>query len=470
MSATVSKVLYWQTFTDGLQTGEAPAELARRYDFVVVGGGVTGLWAAWHIRGREPSASIAVLEADRIGHRASGRNAGMLTSHLGWTYSDVLRRYGEEKAGPLARVGHDNALKVIERIKELGIDCDLHECDLLVVSTHPSFDGRIARDIAAAERLGVRLESLDREAIRERIASPVLTRGYAQRGGLVNPAKLTVGLAAWLMDHGVEIHERTPATGVRALAEGCEVVTPRRRLEAGRVILARNAWSVHERPRAPQVQPVTTYGAVTAPLSARQWSDLGWRGGEGIWDKRAMIYSFRPTPDGRILFAGASTRFPLGTRLTARRLESKTGDVRALRQGFDLIFPQLADLPFEMTWGGLVSTTPDHIPKVGARSGGLIAYAHGDGGHGLAQSHLISATAVDLSLGQQTERTNLLLTENLDLAYPPEPFRWLGGTAAAGSMCRHDTAMQAGRRLDREYWLLELSNRLLEWLRPGRAG
>ena len=93
----------------------------------------------------------------------------------------------------------------------------------------------------------------------------------------------------------------------------------------------------------------------------------------------------------RILFAGASTRFPLGTRLTARRLEPSPGDVRALRDGFDLV-------------------------------------------------------------------------------YPPEPFRWLGGTVAAGSMCRHDAAMQAGRRLDREYWMLELSNRLLQWLRPGRDG
>ena len=99
-----------------------------------------------------------------------------------------------------------------------------------------------------------------------------------------------------------------------------------------------------------------------------------------------------------------------------------------------------------------------------------MAYAHGDGGHGLAQSHLISATAVDLALRRDTERTRLLLTENLDLAYPPEPLRWLGGTAAAGSMCRHDDAMQAGRRLDRKYWLLELSNRVLEWMRPGRAG
>ena len=60
------------------------------------------------------------------------------------------------------------------------------------------------------------------------------TRGYAQRGGLVNPAKLTLGLAKWLQDQGVEIHERTPATSVQALAEGCEVTTPRRRLEAGR--------------------------------------------------------------------------------------------------------------------------------------------------------------------------------------------------------------------------------------------
>ena len=57
-----------------------PGSLSDHYDFVIVGGGLTGLWAAWHITDREPNASVAVLEAEHVGHGATGRAGGVLTA------------------------------------------------------------------------------------------------------------------------------------------------------------------------------------------------------------------------------------------------------------------------------------------------------------------------------------------------------------------------------------------------------
>jgi glycine/D-amino acid oxidase-like deaminating enzyme len=450
---------YWRSVAAEWQSSRGPGRPADRYDFVIVGGGVTGLWAAWHIRSRDAGASIAVLEAEHIAYGASGRNAGYLHPRFGLTYNELARAHGEE-GGTLARAGVDNVAAVVKRIADLGIECDLVETDLLTVSTHPDFDARIERDMTAAERLGVKVQPLDTGELQRRIASPLLTSGFAEPGALVNPVKLTQGLASAVEARGVAIFEHTPARAVRPDGDGCEVVTADRTVRARRVILARNAWDARDHRLAPQVLPSYTYQAVTARLTDRQWSELAWERGEGVTDRRTIILNFRPTPDGRIMFGGRELVIPFGCRI-ARRYDASSRISRAMRESFEEVFPQLRSVPFEMTWGGPIATTPDHIPKVGLRHGGRVAYAHGCGGHGLAQSHLWSGAAVDLLFGETTDRSQLMFTRNLDLRYPPEPLRWLGGTATLKSLRRLDDAIQRGRRGDREPWLFNLVNRIL---------
>src|SRR3954466_13911182 len=55
-----------------------PLRGAVEADVVVIGGGFTGLWAAWHVASSEPGARVVVLEADRCGFGPSGRNGGGL--------------------------------------------------------------------------------------------------------------------------------------------------------------------------------------------------------------------------------------------------------------------------------------------------------------------------------------------------------------------------------------------------------
>ncbi|HWT25711.1 MAG TPA: FAD-dependent oxidoreductase, partial [Solirubrobacteraceae bacterium] len=51
----------------------------RTADLVVIGGGYTGLWAAWHALEADPEARVVVLEAGRCGHGPSGRNGGFVS-------------------------------------------------------------------------------------------------------------------------------------------------------------------------------------------------------------------------------------------------------------------------------------------------------------------------------------------------------------------------------------------------------
>src|ERR1700740_1529447 len=86
---------------------------AARFDVIVVGGGFTGLWAAWHLSQRYPGLSILVAEAAKIGAGASGRNAGYLVPHFSASYTELNRLHDRESAGDLARAGMANLQEVI---------------------------------------------------------------------------------------------------------------------------------------------------------------------------------------------------------------------------------------------------------------------------------------------------------------------------------------------------------------------
>ena len=430
------------------------------YDVIIVGGGFTGLWSAWHLTERDRSLSVLVVEAGQIGAGASSRNAGYLVPHFSASYVELNRTADQAGAAALARAGMANLRDVIALVKRLDIDCDLVDCDIVTVSTHQGFDGRIARDLAACEALGVDQTPLGRDDLRALMASPVLTSGYSSRGATVNPSKLLHGLASVLQDRNIAFAEDTRVQGTARDGGSVIVRTSRGTLRAGRVILAQNAWAQQNQQFRRQILPVYTYQAVTRRLTAAELGALGWHGRAAFSDRRSILINFRLTPDDRILFGGRDVVQPFGGRLSAS-LESNDRIVHLIRESFEYVFPDLREVPFEMAWGGPIALTPHHLPIVGTWMGGLAAFAHGCGGHGVTQSHLWSAAAVDLLFGEATERTRLPFTQAPGARYPVEPARFLGGIATRQQLRRYDDTVQSGRKPDREAPLMALVNRVL---------
>lgn len=454
---------YWRAVSPDWRPATPPSELRDHYDFVIVGGGFTGLWAAFHILEREPTASVALLEAERVGFGASSRNAGYLTPSVGPSYRELMNMGDLDEMGAFARYGEDNVGAVIKRITEMGIDCDLVETDLLRASTHPEFDRRIEKDLAAAEKLGVKLEPLDTQQLRSRLASPILTRGYAEPGALLNPMKFVHGLASALESRGLSIFEDQQVKSVDPFEDGCKVVTAKRTLRAGRVFLARNAWASRDNRLAPPVTPTYTYLCVTPPLTDAQWDEIGWKGGEGFQDAQWLVVGWRPTADRRIAVVGGAEVSP-GARISPR-YDTDKHTLRRNRELFEALFPQLRSVPFEMTWGGPVALTPDQIPKVGLLHDGRVAFSHGYNGHGVTLSYMCTAAALDLMFGEKTDLSRMMFTRNLGLRYPPEPFRWLGGKATTSSLHRMDDAIMRGAKGERPPHLLRIANRILSYIR-----
>ena len=228
---------------------------------------------------------------------------------------------------------------------------------------------------------------------------------------------------------------------------------------ADRLVLAQNAWAQTSREFRRQVLPVYTYQAVTRRLTASEYDSLGWESRAAFSDRRSILINFRLTRDNRILFGGRDIVQPFGGRLTSR-LDFSQRILRLMRESFDAVFPAMADVPFETMWGGPIALTPTHLPRVGVLDSAPVVYAHGCGGHGVAQSFLWSGAAVDLLFGEKTPRTMLPFTRPAAQRYPVEPIRFLGGRATRRQLRWHDDSIGSGRKGDREPSLLALANRV----------
>jgi len=456
--SVVDRRNYWH---DACPTRESPsfAPSETAFDVIVVGAGFTGLWAAWHLRERDPHSTILVVDAHGVGFGASSRNAGYLVPHFSSSYTELRRSVEPSAACALARAGFANLAEVIGLLKSLDIDCDLEDADIVTMSLHPGFDGRISRDLAAAEELGVPHTPLSGTELRSLMMSPVFSTGYSARGATVHPLKMALGLAAVLESRGVSFGEATRVVNVAPRLGMVDVETNRGTFRARRVFLAQNAWAQQSPQFRRQVLPVYTYQTVTRVLTPSELDSLGWASRAAFSDRRSILINFRLTPDNRIMFGGRDIAQPFRGRISSK-LDYSVRILGLMRESFEQVFPQLREVPFVALWGGPIALTPNHLPKVGLLHDGLVAYAHGCGGHGVAQSFLWAGAGVDLLFGDISDRVRLPFTSDSVLRYPREPVRFLGGRATRRQLRWYDDVVQAGRKGDREPPLLTLVNRV----------
>ena len=186
-------------------------------DVLVVGGGYTGLWTALALRERDPSLSVAVLEAREIGDGPSGRTGGFL--HGYWSSIATLRAVlGDGPALQLAHASSRIVPAVREFLQQRSEDVWLREGGLLKVAATEAEDAVVAGSVRAARELGVAEEAvpLDREAVRQRLDSPRFRGGvFFRDGGIVQPARLALALKRAALAAGVQLFEQTPVTEVQ---------------------------------------------------------------------------------------------------------------------------------------------------------------------------------------------------------------------------------------------------------------
>ncbi|HEV2280927.1 MAG TPA: FAD-binding oxidoreductase [bacterium] len=360
-------------------------------DVAIVGGGITGLNAA--IALARKGASAVVLEQDRFGSGASGRNGGMCTTGVSVGPATAVKRYGLAAA----RAYHDAYRDAVDFVESLvraeGIDCDFRRAGRLGVAYRPSHhEHQRATQKLLAERFGHETILISPAELRAELGSPYYHGGLLDplSAGL-HPAKYVRGLAETAERSGARLHEKTKVTSVqRGPSSRFRIGTPLGWLSAGQVLLATDAYTTGIfRKLQRRMVVVGSFIVVTEPLDDGLAREIIPRG-RMVVDTKNIGHYFRLTPDGRLLFGGRA-RFALSNPGSDRK------SAAVLHRDMLNVFPQLAGTRIDYVWGGHVGFPVDRMPHAG-QIGGLY-YSMGYSGHGVQMASLMGARMAEIMDG-----------------------------------------------------------------------
>ncbi|MBX3497299.1 MAG: FAD-binding oxidoreductase [Parvibaculum sp.] len=336
-------------------------------DVCIVGAGYTGLSAALHLA--ERGYSVVVLEAERIGWGASGRNGGQLGTGQRKDQRSFEKMLGAEWARRLWELGLESNALVKDLIARHGIACDLKP-GLLHAAWKRSDAAWLKDDVEyLATNYGYdKSRYVPRDEMREMVASDRYWGGVLDAGGAhLHPLNYALGLATAARAKGVRIYEGTRALDISRSG----VRTAQGAVTAPHLVLACNAHLGRLEPRiAGAIMPINNFIVATEPLGARARELI--RDDVCVQDTKFVIDYYRLSPDGRLLFGGGESYSP-----------NLPKDIAGfVRKPMLRVFPQLEDVRIDYAWGGTLAITMKRIPHFG-RLAPNILYAHGYSGQGI---------------------------------------------------------------------------------------
>jgi glycine/D-amino acid oxidase-like deaminating enzyme len=434
---------WWIEEAGGLPPARSPLRERTDADVVVLGGGYTGLWAAWWIKRLQPEADVVLLEREVCGSGPSGRNGGFVNS-MWFSLPTLQGRFGEQGGLAIARAAAGSVGEVGAWCEQEGVDAWYLPGGYLQASAAVAQDGVSAPAVEAMRRAGAAdaFETLDAAAARSRCDSAVF-RGatFYRDAATVQPARLAFGLRDALLARGVRIHEHTEAR-LRRRREGV-VETAEGAVRAGRVVVAIGGRALAERSLRRALTMTSSHIVLTEPVPD-VLDELGWDGGECITDSRAMIHYFRTTRDGRIAFGWGGGRIIRGARIGVRT-EVDARMIAEVRRHLLRFFPQLEGRRLEHAWGGPIDVSPTHLPVIRSLPGGGFA-GFGYTGNGVGPAQMVGRSLASLALGLEDEAARLPLIDPPAASVPPEPFRWAGGALIRSALLRKERLEEDGRR------------------------
>ena len=385
----------WYAASANQQLSYPPLRGDVRADVCIIGGGYTGLSSAIHLR--KAGYNVVLLEANRVGWGASGRNGGHVGTGQRAEQDQLEKWVGLDQAKALWQLGLEAVDTVCALIDEYNIDCELKSGNL-----------HVAAKAGDAKGLQVEVEHLsgvygyDQIRYVDSAELAELTSGQGFHGGTVDsgckhlhPLNDALGLAAAANSLGATLHEGSRVLGYRE-GDKVEVKTDQGTVTANFLVLACNGYLEKLEPRtAGRIMPINNYMLATEPLPEALARQLI-RDDTSMSDSLFVINYWKLSADNRLLFGGGETysrRFP--------------GDIPGFVRKYMLkIYPELADTRIDYGWGGTLAITMNRMPDFG-RLSNQVFYAHGYSGHGVPIATLAGKLLAE-AIGGTAERFDVM--------------------------------------------------------------
>ncbi|MGH6718808.1 MAG: NAD(P)/FAD-dependent oxidoreductase, partial [Alphaproteobacteria bacterium] len=367
-----------------------------------------------------------------------------------WAKFPALERlFGADEARRIGAVAAADVAEIGQFCQANGIDADYRRSGWLWGATCAAHSGAWNPVLEALARFqAVPFQEMSAKDIAGRWGIDGLTGGGVLEPtcATVQPAKLARGLRRVALQRGVRLYERSP---MFRLVRGARpaVVTARGTLNADKVVLAMNAWAAGFRELRRSFVVVASDAAITPPIPDRL-AAMGWSDGPAVTDSRAMIVGLRPTVDGRVKHGKGNGAMAFGGDIgtfydgLARRLD-------LMRKEFAQAVPRLADVPTAETWSGPIDRTAAGLPYFGPLPGSAtVFFGVGFSGNGVGPTRLGGRILASLAQGVRDEWSSMGLVRAPENAFPPGPFRAIGGALVRRAVMRQDRLDHAGRAAD----------------------
>lgn len=364
-------------------------------DVCVVGGGFTGLSTAYHLAQR--GYDVVVLEAQRVGFGASGRNGGQVSTGQRRDQEDLEAMVGDRHARALWDIG----CQAVDLVRELCTKKEVRTAfhPGIVHTVHRRRDYAHSRAYVAhmQDKYGYdKISLLDAEDCRAIVNSPAYHGGTLDIGsGHVNPLELVLGLARLATQAGARIFEGSKVEGIDA-GNPAHVRTKDAKVKARYVVMGCNGYlgTMHKHVAA-RVMPINNFIVSTKPMSPDAQEQII-RNNYAVADSKFVVNYFRFSEDHRLLFGGTETygyKFP-------------SDIAAAVRKPLTEIFPQLRDVEIDHAWGGTLGITMNRMPHFERIDGNILTMS-GFSGLGVAMGTMSGKIAAEAIAGQ-AERFDIM--------------------------------------------------------------
>jgi glycine/D-amino acid oxidase-like deaminating enzyme len=392
-------------------------------DVAVLGGGFTGLSAAYYIRSASPQKRVVVLEAKGCGNGASGRNGAMVLTMTADRYMHFSSTPSIDKK--IYDLTAENIRALSQLSSTTGVDCELEINGALQVLV-TSEDVRAARAyVQEARSLGMPVEFWEKRQLVSAIGTQAYEAGFFDpNGGHVHPMKLVRALKAAAEKAGAQVYENTTVANVEEGREHLLHTSGGHTIKARSLVLATNAFTSRLGFFCNSILPVHEYVAVTEPLSEQQLIEIGWHMRFPFSDSRTEVFYLGVTQDRRIHIGGGSPSYFFNGGVSDA--SDATLHFGQLQRELVRIYPKLSGVKFDTGWDGVVDWSMDESPSVGCTGRhNNIFYGLGYSGHGVNLTSIFGRIIADLEAGRE-EPWKQYPFLNASLYYVPnEPFRWL---------------------------------------------
>jgi gamma-glutamylputrescine oxidase len=357
-------------------------------DVCIIGGGFTGLSAALHLS--EKGYDVVVLEAQRVGFGASGRNGGQVGTGQRLEQDELESLVGKDDARKLWDISLESVQLVRDLVEEYAPDANF--VDGILHADHRARFVPHSHDYVRKlnEEYDYDLiRSISRDEMRDLCGSPAYHGGSLDMGGgHIHPLRYAFGLARGAVSNGARIFETSRVDHVEQGSK-VKISTEHATINASHVLWACNGYlGGAEKTVAARVMPINNFIVATEPLEESFAKTLICEN-HAVADSKFVINYFRLSEDNRMLFGGAESygyRFPKDIRklVTKPMLE---------------IYPQLKDTRLDYAWGGTLGITMNRMPHFERLQGNILS-ASGYSGHGVAMATLGGKMAAKAIAGQ----------------------------------------------------------------------